>query len=1274
MWKFWIDVGGTFTDCLAESPTGTRFQNKVLSSSRVKGTISRFQSAKVCLIAGKVPSEQRAAIEGEYNGLSIEFFDADGLGLATSVIQFSYEDRLELTTPVDDALWESIQRFEIVPNCHAPIVAMHKVTKTPFGKSLPDCQVKLGTTRGTNALLTRSGAPTALVTTKGFKDLLRIGDQARPDLFELTIRKPAPLFETSIEIDERILFDGFVEQVPDSKQVRKQLQRLRDEGIESVAICLLHGFRYSAHEQLVASVAREVGFADVRVSHEVAPLIKMVSRAETTVLDAYLNPVIGRYLDEIKQSLSRNSSLQLMTSSGGLVTREKFSGKDSVLSGPAGGVVGAARVGQSHGIEKVIGFDMGGTSTDVSRFDGKFERDYETIKAGVRIMTPMLAIETVAAGGGSICRFDGGKLVVGPESAGSDPGPACYGRGGPLTVTDLNLFVGRISISQFPFELNQSIVEQRLVELCDELAGQGFAYTPLELAEGFLKIANHNMAAAIRSVSVGKGYDPKEYVLVTFGGAGSQHACAIASLLNIEKVIDHPQSSILSAVGIGLAAPTAHSVRSVLQPLNEINEKQFREVLAEVSLQATQRLDAVSANDICVSIVLNLRYQGTETFLSIACADLRQAKELFLTEHQRQFGYQQDRPIVCVAVRAEATLKTDQLSRVAPVSSTQTVDANTSSKSQTFYFNGEAISAAMFDRDDLQNGNVVVGPAIIASSISTTVVDPNWQATVFEDGSLVLEPVSLSSVVESQFSRENKSQQSKTEVDPVQLEIFNQHFSSIASQMGLALQKTSVSVNVKERLDFSCAIFTQSGDLVVNAPHIPVHLGAMSETVRNIIRANSKIRPGDVFVTNNPYAGGSHLPDVTVVTPVFAKTKIAFWVASRSHHSEIGGKSPGSMPPDATTLGEEGVLIDNFRLIDSGVSKFDELNSVLTSGPYPSRSPDENIADIKAQVAANRAGETQLLKLAEQHGVNIVLANMKFIQDAAEAKARTALSQIEDGTYEFEDALDNDATIQVSIEKHQDELTIDFAGTDPVLSGNQNANSAIVASAVMYMMRLLIEDDIPLNEGVMKPVNIVLPECFLNPQVAEVPSESPAIVGGNVETSQRIVDVLLGALGIAGASQGTMNNWLMGDESFGYYETVGGGSGATAEGNGADAVHVHMTNTRLTDPEVLEARYPVILRECSIRTGSGGDGVHRGGDGMAREVEFKRRLTVSLLTNRRTKQPYAVGDAQPGAAGENLLKRKDSTDFVELESTCKLAVDPGDRLRLETPGGGGYGS
>ena len=1258
-WQFWIDVGGTFTDCLARAPDGQNFKTKVLSSGIAKGSIGTRATN------GFTDPGRRDEPDEFWIGANVRFLDADGKVVGNAVVTGFQTGQFGCSESVPN----DSQTYELDPGLAAPLLAIREISKLPLTVSLPPADVFLGTTRGTNALLTRTGAKTAFVTTAGIRDLLLIGDQARPHLFKLSIEKPKPLYSTAIEIEERILFDGTVELAPDVESVKRKLESLKQIGIQSLAVCLMHGYKFPQHEQLVEEIAKEVGFDDCRLSSDVAPLIKILPRAETTVLDAYLNPVLRNYIDDIQAELGDGSELRLMTSAGGLVSRQRFSGKDSVLSGPAGGVVGAARVAQQIGISKVIGFDMGGTSTDVCRFDGEFEHDYESRKAGVRIVAPMLAIETVAAGGGSICWFDGVRMMVGPDSAGAHPGPACYGNGGPLAVTDINLFLGRIDEHHFPFQLNRDAVETRLQHLTEEIEiAWGRAISTVELAEGFLKIANNKMALAIRNVSVAKGYDPRDYALVAFGGAGSQHSCAVAAELGIESVLEHPESSILSAVGISLAEETADAAMAVLETYSSETVKELESDFQAMESKLRQQLesDGCESERIEIEHFLDLRYRGTANAMTISRPADSDFLRAFCHDHQRQFGYLQDADVEVFAARVRATARGKQLEQeeVPDMSSAANSDGT-----HEMIVNGTDIAAAKFDRDRLKSGQLITGPAIVANDLSTVLVDPGWSAKVLRGGQILMSRANSDDVDHAVDANETD------EPDPVTLEIFNNHFSSIAEQMGISLRKTSISVNVKERLDFSCAIFTKDGDLVVNAPHIPVHLGAMSETVRHLIEANrDKINPGDFFVTNDPYAGGSHLPDVTVATPVFDfdQKRLIFWLASRSHHSEIGGMAPGSMPAHATNLSQEGVLIQNFKVVDSGRSRFDELRELLVSGEFPSRSPDENLADIRAQIAANKTGENALLSLVRENSLSFVLRQMKFVQDAAERKARLSLSKIPDGRYEFSDQLDNGNTIHVAIENSDGRLVVDFAGTSPVSADNLNANKAIVSSAVMYVMRCLIDDDIPLNEGVMKPVEIRLPDCFLNPTPGPTAESSPAIVGGNVETSQRIVDVLLGALNLAAASQGTMNNWLIGDSTFGYYETVGGGGGATCDSPGADSIHCHMSNTRLTDPEILETRYPLILRCFAVRQNSGGSGQFAGGNGMVREVEFTKPVVLSLLTSRRSSRPFGLEGGQAGVSGINMFISKDGTT-KKLGSTCETHVLPNDRLRLETPGGGGFG-
>ncbi|MEX0938918.1 MAG: hydantoinase B/oxoprolinase family protein [Pirellulales bacterium] len=1261
-WEFWIDVGGTFTDCIARRPDGTLVRHKLLSSAVVKGAAA--EGSTQC----EFRDPRRAADPaGFWNGYRLALLDSSGSTVAESqVAQFDQRvGVLALESPLEISPAPG-QPYELRAEELAPVLAIRYLLGLRRDEMIPPVSVRLGTTRGTNALITRRGAKTGLVTTRGFADVLAIGYQNRPRLFDLAIKKPAPLYERVVEIDERVTFDGQVLQRPDPAEIRMALAGLREAGVESLAVCLLHSYAQPEHERLVGRIARELGFAEVSLSCEVAPLRKIVSRGDTTVVDAYLNPVLRAYIAELRKSLPQ-ADLRVLTSAGGLVQAERFVGKDSILSGPAGGVVGFSRVAQAAGFTRAIGFDMGGTSTDVARFDGNFEREYETEKAGVRVVAPMMAIETVAAGGGSICGFDGVKLAVGPESAGADPGPACYGKGGPLAVTDLNVYLGRIPADRFPFPLDRAAVERRLQAICREIRGAtGQAYKAVELADGFLKIAGANMAKAIRSISIAKGADPRAHVLVSFGGAAPQHACDVARQLDIRQILNHPDGGILSAYGIGLADVVRHRVESVNRLLADVSPDALVSVFSRLT-DAAQReveLEGIDAENVAVVRQLDLRYRGLDAFLTIDEPKDGGFAVAYGAAFEALYGYQDaQRPLEVVAARAEAT---GRFGEELPESHHVDTYQPEPHDRVRCMFQSQPHEAPLYLREELRPGAVLRGPAIVAEHISTTVIDPGWEAEMLSGGELLLtdrggepSPIAVS-----------------TEADPVTLELFNNQFAGIAEQMGITLRNTASSVNVKERLDFSCAIFTSRGDLVVNAPHIPVHLGAMGETVRSVIADHPHIAPGDAFVTNDPYRGGSHLPDVTVVTPVHDPVDgtLLFFTASRAHHAEIGGVRPGSMPPFSRSLAEEGVLIRSFNLLEGGRSREEVLRKLLLSGPHPTRSVEDNLADIRAQLAANRQGGRDLIALIQRHSRDVVLAYMRHIQDAAERKTRTALAQMSDGTYRFTDHLDDGSPIAVAVTIRGDSARVDFTGTGPVVPGNLNANRAIVTAAVMYCFRLLLKEDIPLNQGVLKPIELVLPVCLLNPPEADDPGRCAAVAGGNVETSQRVVDVLLGALQLAAASQGTMNNLLFGDATFGYYETLCGGAGATAESPGADAVHTHMTNTRLTDVEVLEARYPVRVRQFGIRRGSGGRGAKPGGDGVVRRIEFLRDLEVSIISQRRAAYPpYGLAGGQPGALGRNVLQQIDGSQ-QELGATAQFVARAGDVLIIETPGGGGYGA
>ncbi|MGC3969173.1 MAG: hydantoinase B/oxoprolinase family protein [Pirellulales bacterium] len=1271
LWQFWIDVGGTFTDCFARRPDGELLRHKLLSSGVTKGAV-RDGSTREQI----VDPARRDDPPDFWRGYRLRLVDERGAAVAESEVAAfdGATGAFRLKQPLGRAP-QSGQIYELTAGEESVVLAIRRLLELRLDQTIPPVDVRLGTTRGTNALLTRRGARTAFVTTRGFADVLRIGYQNRPRLFDLRVVKPEPLYAATVEVDERLAPDGAILTSLDEAALRRDLTTLKSQGrVDSLAVCLLHAYRSGVHEEIVERIAREVGFTEISLSSSVAPLVKIVARGDTTVVDAYLNPVLRGYVASLQTKLP-GSRLRIMTSAGGLVSAERFVGKDSVLSGPAGGVVGMARAAQLAGFERAIGFDMGGTSTDVARFEGRFEMEYETEKAGVRIVAPMTSIHTVAAGGGSICRFDGVKLVVGPDSGGAEPGPACYGRGGPLCVTDCNFLLGKILPERFPFPLDKAAVDRRLRELIDEIAvATGRHYTPVELCDGFLRIADANMVKAIQAVSVAKGYDPRDYVLVGFGGAAGQHACAVARELGMTKVLSHPDAGLLSAFGIGTADVVRHRAIGIYRPLAEITAadlaKQFEKPAAEVIGEV--EAEGISRKRIELRQRVDVRYRGLDAALTIDAADRAAIAEAYETEHQRLYGYrQQDRPLELVAVRVEATGRT-------PVESTtpnfvergRRLAAGDFESPVPAHLDGQACSAAVIDRAKLVPGDILEGPTIVCENAATTVISPGWRAEVLARGELLLTDVRKLPAVNM------GANVAGIESDPVQLEIFNNQFAAIAEQMGITLRNTSTSVNVKERLDFSCALFTAAGDLVVNAPHIPVHLGAMGETVRQVLADNPRMSPGDVFVTNDPYRGGSHLPDVTVVTPVHEPTtgRLLFFTASRAHHAEIGGIRPGSMPPFSKNLVEEGVLIRNFKLVDAGRSRADELRELLTAAKYPSRNPNENLADIAAQTAANLQGARDLLRLIERRSWPVVEAYMRHICDAAERKLRQALAKLGDGTFRFADHLDDGTPICAAITAAGDSATIDFTGTGPVSRGNLNANRAIVTAAVMYCLRALIDEDIPLNQGVLKPVRIVLPECVLNPPSAEQAEDCPAVVGGNVETSQRVVDVLLGALGLAAASQGTMNNTLFGDSTFGYYETICGGNGAVPAGPGADAVHTHMTNTRLTDPEVLELRYPVCVREFAIRRGSGGHGLHRGGDGIVRRLEFLRPLEVSLLHQRRGPYaPYGLNGGEPGLLGCNTLTHADGRE-EPLAGCVQFSARAGDVLKIETPGGGGWGA
>ena len=1099
--------------------------------------------------------------------------------------------------------------------------------------------VKMGTTVATNALLERKGERTLLLTTAGFRDALRIGYQNRPALFDRHIVLPELLYEHVAEVDERVTADGDVLRPLDEAAAKAALDEARARGITSVAIVFLHGYRFHAHEQAAARLAREAGFMQISVSHEVSPLMKLVSRGDTTVVDAYLTPILRRYVDTVASEL-QGVRLMFMQSNGGLTDANRFQGKDSILSGPAGGVVGAVRTSERAGMGRIIAFDMGGTSTDVSHYAGTFERAFDTKVAGVRMRVPILEINTVAAGGGSVLHFDGLRLRVGPDSAGANPGPACYRRGGPLAVTDCNVMLGKILPRYFPHAfgenadepLDADVVHTRFSALAAAVErATGTTQSPERLAQGFLRIAVDNMANAIKEISVQRGYDVTEYTLACFGGAGGQHACLVADALGMRRIVLHPYAGVLSAYGMGLAEIRAIRERAVEAPLDEtprdvldtVWDALVAETIGELEQQGLGR-DAVTLNR-----RLYVRYEGADTALIIDHADRGDIRASFEASYRAQFGFTMpDKALVVEAASVEAAGQAPgaEATVASGVASQPAAEPPAAAELTPVHFEGGAIDTPVYLREGLLAGHAIAGPAIIIEDTATVVIEPGWHGTVTADACLVLERV-------EPLARERKL---GTDADPIMLEVFNNLFMSIAEQMGAALQNTAVSVNIKERLDFSCAVFDPEGHLIANAPHMPVHLGSMGESVGHVIRARGDTqKPGDVYVLNDPYHGGTHLPDVTVVTPVFdergaadASPRPLFYVASRGHHADIGGITPGSMPSDSRHIDEEGVLLDNFLLVENGAFREAALRERLRAGPYPARNPDNNVADLKAQVAANVKGVRELRNMVEHFGLDVVHAYMRHVQDNAEECVRRVLGVLESSTFEY--PMDDGSVVSVAIDVDADArtATIDFSASSPQTATNFNAPAAVTRAAVLYVLRTLVDDDIPMNDGCLKPVTIVVPEgSMLNPL------PPAAVVAGNVETSQCVTDCLYGALGVLAAAQGTMNNVTFGNDTHQYYETVCGGSGAGPDFDGTDAVHTHMTNSRLTDPEVLEWRFPVRLERFAIRRGSGGAGRHRGGDGAVRELTFLEPMTVSLLSGRRIVPPYGVAGGASGAVG-----------------------------------------
>jgi len=1205
-WDFWIDRGGTFTDVVARTPDGALIARKLLSEN---------------------PDAYRdAAVQG-----------------------------------IRDCL-------KLAPGAPIPPGAIGAV--------------KMGTTVATNALLERKGERTALLISKGFRDALKIGYQARPKIFARQIIKPAMLYERVVEIDERVRADGAVEEAPDLSRARAELERLRGDGIQSIAIVFMHAYRYPAHEQAVAKLARAAGFAQVSVSHEVSPLIKLVGRGDTTVVDAYLSPILRRYVAQVAGELDAGRSgarLMFMMSSGGLTAADLFQGKDAILSGPAGGVVGMAETGREAGFSRLIGFDMGGTSTDVSHFDGEYERAFETEVAGVRMRAPMMLIHTVAAGGGSILHFDGSRFRVGPDSAGADPGPKCYRRDGPLTVTDANVMAGKLMADFFPKifgakqdePLDDQSVRMAFAALADEIGGR----KPEEVADGFITIAVENMANAIKKISVARGYDVTRYALNCFGGAGGQHACLVADALGMKTVLIHPFSGLLSAYGMGLADIRATRTQAIEESFGQAaraaiakaGEKLIQEAAEEVASQDVAR------GDIRVHVRAHIRYAGTDTPLEVpaytiegsggergaATMTLAAMKAAFEAAHRARFGFvDETKELVVEAVSVEAVGGGAKFAEKEIQASREPLPQP--ARKTRFFSGGAWHEAGVWLREGLRAGHRVAGPALIIEPNQTVIVEDGWQVEVTGKNHLVLTRVKTLA----------RTKAIGTEADPVMLEVFNNLFMSIAEQMGVTLQNTAYSVNIKERLDFSCAVFDGEGNLVANAPHMPVHLGSMDRSVETVLRENrGRLKPGDVCALNAPYNGGTHLPDITVCTPVFdeAGREIIFWVASRGHHADVGGITPGSMSPRATTIEEEGVYIDNFKLVDRGRFREQELNELLSGAKYPARNPVQNVNDLKAQIAANEKGVRELKKIIADFGFDVVHAYMGHVQDNAAESVRRVLDRLHDSEFSYEMDQGTFIKVKITVNKQKREATVDFTGTSPQQPTNFNAPSPVTRAAVLYVFRVMVDDEIPMNAGCLRPIKIVVP-----PRSLLSPEYPAAVVAGNVETSQAVTNCLFGALRALAAAQGTMNNLTFGNARYQYYETICSGSPAGPGFDGTDAVHTHMTNTRLTDPEVLEFRFPVLLEDFHIRPDSGGRGQWNAGNGISRRIRFLERMDCAILSGHRRVRPFGLAGGESGQLGKNSVRRLDGR-IEGLEGCDQTVLEPGEAVIVVTPTGGGYG-
>ncbi|GAB4183100.1 MAG: hydantoinase B/oxoprolinase family protein [Thermoflexibacter sp.] len=1304
-WQIWIDTGGTFTDCIAIAPDGKEQYIKVLSNGSLRGKIlekvaentfkiqTHWQTTKDIFQNYEFHLLQKT-ITNQEEKLIVEQIDIENQLLTLSKGFSIGKNKI----PLD---------FAITANEEAPILSARIATQTPLHQALPPIQMRLGSTKGTNALLERKGAKVTLLITKGFKDLLKIGTQQRPHLFALNIVKPAPLYENVIEVEERVDSQGNILIHLSDSEIDRIVKTLQTHRVETIAVALLHSYLNPNHERLLKERLKKEGFSFVSLSSDLANAIKILPRAQTAVVNAYLAPVIHHYLTSIKNTiflptqniyLDTKNSLKIMTSAGGLVEADFFNPKDSLLSGPAGGIIGAVETAKSAGFQQIITFDMGGTSTDVARYDGSFDYQFETKINDIQILTPSLAIETVAAGGGSLCQFDGFKLTVGPESVGADPGPACYGVGKQLAITDVNLLLGRLLPDNFNIPIDKKYAQVALEKVQKQVyENTGNLLKQTEILEGFVQIANEKMAEAIRKISVSKGYNPEEYALLAFGGAGGQHACGVANLLNIKQIIVPYKAGLLSAFGMGMAQIERFASLQVLQLLQyfESQLSQTIEQLADKTLQDLYKEGFDKTQIGIKNIYIYLRFKGQDSTIEVDVSKQETItaqiiKNIFQKKYEKIYahwvGDMQDLEIESIKV-VGATLKWENQSQ--SFSKNTTIYFPQSEKITQTYWQGSFRDTPVFIWEKLQAGATIGGTAILLSQNSTIFIEPNWELTIDEAGNAVLRLRENIAVEKTDNSKVEKNNSLKA----IDLELFTNRFINIAEEMGALLQRTSFSVNIKERLDFSCAVLDAQGELIVNAPHIPVHLGSLGICVRTL-KSTIQMQEGDVIITNHPKFGGSHLPDITLVAPVFYDNQLVGYVANRAHHAEIGGKRPGSMPPDATSLAEEGVVISPTYLVKNFEPQWYSIKNILLSAPFPTRSIHENLADLNGALASIKAGIDALQALCQKFGIEKIQFYMQALKDHAFQCLQKSLDNFtalktpavalfsgfvsRNVLLSATENLDDGTKLCVQLDISQDEdneyvMLIDFRGTSATHQGNLNATPAIVNSAVIYVLRLLLDTNIPLNEGIMKKVQLKIPmNTLLNPAFPDDISQCPAVVGGNTETSQRLVDTLLKALGLAACSQGTMSNLLFGNEHFGYYETICGGTGAGEGFNGCDAVHQHMTNTRITDAEILEFRYPVRLERFAIRENSGGRGKWQGGNGVIRELTFLEKVSLSVITQHRKVAPYGLEGGENGQVGKQYVIRKDGT-VETLKGLDKREMEIGDKIVIETPGGGGFG-